>query len=33
MVVLGKAPDGHIQREFQGLADLVMLFFYFFIFF
>lgn len=22
MVVLGKAPDGHIQREFEGLADL-----------
>lgn len=24
MIVLGKAPDGRVQTEFEALADLVM---------
>lgn len=26
MIVLGKAPDGRVQREFEALADLVIYF-------
>lgn len=33
MIVLGKAPEGHIQRGFEGLANLVIDFGSFYLFY